>query len=71
MILFLLRAQTWAKPQPNGAVAVLVVNGDANPVGSVKITLADVNVSSTAKFTVFDIWKEEMLPGAFHNNAVT
>jgi len=52
-------------------VAVLVVNGDANPVGSVKITLADVNVSSTAKFTVFDIWKEEMLPGAFHNNAVT
>jgi hypothetical protein len=66
--------QIWAKPQPNGAVAVLVINGDATAAHAVDISLAAVNVSAIASFSVFDIWQEQVMPqavtGTFTTDAV-
>jgi len=63
--------QIWAKPQPTGAVAVLVLNGDENGAHAVDIDLAAVNVSSTSSFSVFDIWTEASLPGVAKGSFTT
>ena len=49
--------QIWAKPQPGGAVAVLVINvGDVNNA-TVPFTMAEVKYThTTGATTVLDIW---------------
>eukprot|EP00038_Savillea_parva_P009018 m.180708 g.180708 ORF g.180708 m.180708 type:complete len:593 (-) comp15074_c0_seq1:172-1950(-) len=54
--------QVWAKPQANGAVAVVVVNGD--PTGanhSVVVNLTEVQAAATVM--VFDVWGQQGVPG--------
>lgn len=60
--------QLWAKPQPNGAVAVFLLNN--LPVGSsnvsATISLAELNfshgTSAGASSSVFDVWAGKALP---------
>jgi hypothetical protein len=57
--------QIWAKPQPDGAVAVLVINnyevGAAGNNQTVTIDFADVRFKSAGASTVFDIWAEKTI----------
>lgn len=66
--------QIWAKPQPNGAVAVLVLNGDTANSHEVEINLSAVNVSATSAFSVMDVWAQQALSqkatGTFTTDAV-
>lgn len=42
----------------DGAVAVLVLNGDTAAAHAVTIDLASVNVSAVSKFDVTDVWTQ-------------
>jgi hypothetical protein len=53
--------QVWAKPQPGGAVAVLLINGGGvNGTSEMQhsIKLADIGLKSGGAITVRDIWKK-------------
>ena len=57
--------QLWAKPQPNGAVAVFLLNN--LPVGSrnvsADVSLADLNFThGSGGSSVFDVWAQMALP---------
>eukprot|EP01043_Picozoa_sp_COSAG02_P048380 COSAG02_NODE_4746_length_5031_cov_4.410787_3_plen_192_part_00 len=55
--------QLWTKPQPNGAVAVhLINNHQSNTYTGIKITLAEVGITSSRTATVRDIWARKDLP---------
>jgi hypothetical protein len=55
--------QLWAKPQPNGAVAVhLINNHQSNTYATdIKVTLAEVDIKSRTA-TARDIWARQDLP---------
>ena len=48
--------QIWAKPQPDGAVAVFVLNAAAHDDIKVKIQFADVGLAPDATVNVRDVW---------------
>ena len=56
--------QYWAKPQPNNAVAILIINN--NPVlphdAKVDLSLVDLFCSSGHPCSVHDIWQNKDLP---------
>lgn len=48
--------QLWAKPQPEGAVAILVINGGAKPLSKYEVDIkAKLNMTSS-RASVRDIW---------------
>ena len=49
-------AQIWAKPQPDGAVAVFVLNAAAHDDIEVTINFADVGLAPDATVNVRDVW---------------
>jgi hypothetical protein len=60
----------WAKPQANGAVAVLAVNGDPSGANqTIAIDFATVKIAG--KVTVFDVWAQQAVPGTFVNTFTT
>ena len=52
--------QVWAKPQPNGAVAVILINGGGvdGTAMTHSVKLSDLGLPSGTAFSVRDIWKK-------------
>jgi hypothetical protein len=46
--------QTWIKPQPNGATAVLFINSNLTSATNVRLELSKLNMSGVVK--VRDVW---------------
>ena len=53
--------QLWAKPQPGGAVAILVINVAANIGLDFEVSLAELGLPSTSTVSVRDIWQHQDL----------
>ena len=59
--------QIWAKPQPGGAVAVLVINAAAAAGNhSVAFNMSEIKYGHSGPSTLLDIWKQESstIPGS-------
>ena len=65
--------QLWAKPQPAGAVAVLILNngapGSANTTAT--FTLDEIRFEGTAGGSVLDIWADKTMPLAANARSFT
>ena len=49
------KVQVWAKPQPHGAVAVLVINSNQVGTGNATVTLKALNLAGAV--SVRDVWQ--------------
>ena len=56
------QGQVWAKPQPGGAEAALVINHGGEPL-QYSITLDKLNLTA-ASYSARDIWARANIPGA-------
>jgi alpha-galactosidase len=58
--------QLWAKPQPNGALAALLINHGSSSIDNHKIALAKLNLTAH-EYDVRDIWNQQSV-GAISTN---
>merc|ERR1719272_745552 len=62
--------QLWAKPQPNNAVAILVINTAPGTNVTMDIPLSDVNITASS-VNVRDIWDKTTMGAATGSVKVT
>merc|ERR1712194_769703 len=62
--------QVWAKPQPGGALAVLVINTGIEPLTQHSLNFPKLNLT-TGTYTVRDIWEKKDLGAATGQFPVT
>ena len=57
-----LLSQVWAKKQPGGAVAVLIINADNSTARNVGVTMASLGLAGKTSVTARDVWAKKDLP---------
>ena len=53
--------QVWAKPQPQGCVAVLLINLASDQARDLSISLADLGLDPAARYQATDVWSGKQL----------